>query len=186
MICRNRSHNRLLSLPSPGTPGEGQGEGLAREHLGRSGTSHRKNPRTSPLPEYPEREKSDPHLRARCCVVAVVALACGIAHAENWPAWRGAQGTGLSSEKNLPLKWSAKENVLWRTQLPDRGNSTPIVWGDRIFITQATEKDHRRTVMCFGRSDGKLLWQSGVTCNEAEPTNGLRHRLFRVGRIVLL
>ena len=46
-----------------------------------------------------------------------------------------------------------------------------MVWGDRVFVTQAIEKDHRRTVMCFARADGKLLWQSGVVYNEREPTN---------------
>ena len=92
------------------------------------------------------------------------------AAASNWPAWRGPEGTGVSSEKNLPLKWSADENVHWRVPLPDAGNSSPIIWGKRVFISQAVEKDHRRTVMCFERETGKLLWQSGVTYTEEEPT----------------
>src|SRR5947207_5455714 len=87
----------------------------------------------------------------------------------NWPQWRGAQGTGVSAEKNLPLHWGTNENVRWRVPLPERGNSTPIVWGQRVFITQATE--NRRTVRCFSRGDGKLLWQSVVTYPEKEPTH---------------
>lgn len=94
------------------------------------------------------------------------------ARAENWPAWRGPSGTGISDEKDLPVKWAKNENVFWRVPLPDRGNSTPVIWNDRVFITQATDKDHRRSVMCFGRVEGKLLWQSGVTWAEHEPTNG--------------
>ncbi|MDB5293344.1 MAG: hypothetical protein JWL69_4585 [Phycisphaerales bacterium] len=92
--------------------------------------------------------------------------------AENWPAWRGPEGTGVSTERELPLKWSETENVRTHVPLPDRGNSTPVIWKDRIFVTQAVEKEHRRTVMCFARADGKLLWQSGVTYEEHEPTNG--------------
>ena len=61
-------------------------------------------------------------------------------HADNWPAWRGAEGSGVCEERRIPLKWSATENVRWKVALPDRGNSTPIVWEDRVFITQAVEK----------------------------------------------
>ena len=92
------------------------------------------------------------------------------AAAANWPGWRGADGTGTSSEKNLPLKWSATENVRWRIDLPERGNSSPIVWGDRVFVTQAVSAENRRTLMCFDRTNGKLLWQSGVTYTDREQT----------------
>jgi len=102
----------------------------------------------------------------------LICLICACATAENWPAWRGPDGSGASADTDLPLHWSATQNLRWRVPLPDRGNSTPVAWGDRLFITQAIEADHRRTVMCFARSDGKLLWQSGVTAAESEPTNG--------------
>jgi outer membrane protein assembly factor BamB len=94
--------------------------------------------------------------------------------AANWPGWRGADGLGIAHEQSLPMKWSATENIRWKMDLPDRGNSTPIVWGERIFLTQALEKENRRTVMCFNRADGRLLWQQGVTWAEKEeshPTN---------------
>jgi len=87
-------------------------------------------------------------------------------NAGNWPQWRGPQGTGISTERNLPLRWGTNENVSWRTPLPERGNSTPIVWDQRVFITQA--EGTRRTVRCFNRTDGKLLWQSGVTYPDKE------------------
>jgi outer membrane protein assembly factor BamB len=90
--------------------------------------------------------------------------------AVNWPGWRGPEGTGVSSEQNLPLKWSAQENVRWHVVLPGPGNSSPIVWGNRVFVSQAVKAENRRTVMCFDRANGKLLWQSGVTYNENEPT----------------
>ncbi len=88
----------------------------------------------------------------------------------NWPGWRGPEGTGVSSEKSFPLKWSTNENVRWRLPLPDAGNSSPIVWGDRVFLTQAVKSENRRTVMCIDRANGKLLWQSGVSYTEKEPT----------------
>lgn len=89
--------------------------------------------------------------------------------AADWPAWRGPLGTGHSAETKLPVKWSKTDNVKWRVALPERGNSTPIVWGSRVFVTQAV--GDRRTLMCFNRADGKLLWQQGVTTAEKEPTH---------------
>ena len=96
-------------------------------------------------------------------------LASGSLPAANWPAWRGPTGDGVCTEKNLPTHWSKTENVRWRVPLPEGGNSTPIVWGDRVFVTQAVGE--RRTLMCFARADGKLLWQAGVTTREKEPTH---------------
>jgi outer membrane protein assembly factor BamB len=84
---------------------------------------------------------------------------------------RGPNGSGVAAEKHLPLRWSTNENVRWRVPLPERGNSTPVVWGRRIFVTQAIDAGTRRTVMCFDRRTGKLLWQSGVTWTEKEPTH---------------
>lgn len=93
-----------------------------------------------------------------------------LATAAPWPGWRGLDGTGVSAEKSAPLKWSAGENTRWRVELPGPGNSSPIVWGSRVFVTQAVSGESRRTVMCFNRADGKLLWQSGVTYTDKEPT----------------
>lgn len=112
--------------------------------------------------------KSSPKapLFARCwlfCWLPIAPLVSPAALADKWPQWRGPEGTGVSADRNLPLHWSTNENVRWRTALPDRGNSTPVVWSNRVFITQALEKENRRTVMCFNRADGQLLWQTGVT-----------------------
>jgi outer membrane protein assembly factor BamB len=93
------------------------------------------------------------------------------AFSDNWPAWRGADGSGITREKNLPLRWSATENVRWKIALPDRGNSSPVVWGTRIFIAQALEKEGRRTLMCLDRANGKVLWQRGVDYAEKEQTH---------------
>src|SRR5438552_14708400 len=62
-----------------------------------------------------------------------------LASADNWPSWRGPTGLGVSEEKGLPVKWSTTENVRWKVALPAAGNSTPIIWGDRVFLTQASD-----------------------------------------------
>lgn len=96
-------------------------------------------------------------------LAALLAGLAPIAAAENWPSWRGADGTGHSRERNLPVKWSATENVRWKTPLPGPGMSSPIVWGDRIFLTQALDKaGTQRALLCFDRKDGKQLWQHVV------------------------
>jgi outer membrane protein assembly factor BamB len=102
----------------------------------------------------------------------VLLLPMAAAHAANWPAWRGPAGNGISPEKNLPQRWSTNENVRWRAPLPGPGNSTPIVWGKRVFVTQAVPKENRRTVMCLDARDGKLLWQSGTEWTEKESGGG--------------
>lgn len=91
--------------------------------------------------------------------------------ADNWPMWRGANGDGTCSESNLPEKWSQTENVAWKVALPDRGNSTPVVWGDKLFLTQAVEKEGRRMLLCFDKKTGKQLWDAGVNHKEAELTH---------------
>lgn len=107
----------------------------------------------------------------RCCVPLIgLFLLAGalLLNAANWPAWRGPLGTGICEETNLPIRWSKNENIKWRVSLPERGNSTPIVWNDRVFLTQAIGKE--RMMMCFQRSDGRLLWQRGVTNGAAGET----------------
>lgn len=93
-------------------------------------------------------------------------------HAANWPSWRGPNGDGTSPERNVPLSWSATENVRWKMELPEPGDSSPVVWEDKVFITQAREATGGRTVMCFNRRDGKLLWQQGTTWTQKEKRYG--------------
>ena len=59
--------------------------------------------------------------------------------AENWPQWRGPGGQGVSSERTLPVEWAPDRNIAWKTELPGSGVSSPIVWGDRIFVTAVIE-----------------------------------------------
>ncbi len=102
-------------------------------------------------------------LTLQLCVAATVS-------AGNWPGWRGPEGTGVSLDEDLPETWGANQNVRWRVALPGPGNSSPIAWGKRVFITQAIKSEKRRAVICFDRADGRQLWQAGVIYGEDEPT----------------
>src|SRR6186713_3482545 len=76
-----------------------------------------------------------------------------------WPRWRGPSGQGLVAGTGYPDSWSGTDNVLWKAKVPGRGNSSPIVWRDSIFITTGYE-DGRRSVLSFRRRDGKQLWET--------------------------
>lgn len=95
------------------------------------------------------------------------------AAAGNWPGWRGPTGVGNTAEDNLPLTWNhkTKENIAWKADLKDRtGHSSPVVWGDRVFITTATKQTNAQEkaeipdhfVGCYSVSDGTLLWETKV------------------------
>jgi outer membrane protein assembly factor BamB len=80
--------------------------------------------------------------------------------ARYWPRWRGPSGQGLVSGTGYPDRWSGTENVRWKTPIPGGGNSSPIVWGDRIFVTTAYEGGRRLSVLAFRRADGSRLWET--------------------------
>jgi outer membrane protein assembly factor BamB len=77
--------------------------------------------------------------RASYLFVALLLLPLA-ARAGDWPGWRGPRGDGISDEKNVPLHWSKTENIAWKTEIPGRGYSSPVIWGDRIFLTTCEEK----------------------------------------------
>lgn len=77
-----------------------------------------------------------------------------------WPRWRGPSGQGFVQGSGYPDTWSPTENVLWKTPVPGRGNSSPVVWGDRIFMTTAYDDGARRSILCYRRSDGQKLWET--------------------------
>ena len=85
----------------------------------------------------------------------VLALVSTSAFAENWPQWRGPKNDGMSTEKGLPAKWSAEENIVWKAKLPGPGASTPCVWGEHIFVT--AQEENGLSLICIG-TDGKEKW----------------------------
>ena len=97
----------------------------------------------------------------------LLAATATVAAGENWPQWRGPGSQGISSEASLPTEWSSVKNIVWKTELP-AGHSSPIVWGNRIFLTGATAE--RQDVMCFERSSGKPLWRTAVTAPRGDVT----------------
>jgi outer membrane protein assembly factor BamB len=102
--------------------------------------------------------------------VVLLAFPC-ITFAADWPNWRGPHGNGVTGETKLPTTWSATENVAWKVKLPGPGNSTPVVVGDRVFVTCATKKGALRSLLCFARADGKLLWQRDTAFGGKETTH---------------
>ncbi len=88
----------------------------------------------------------------------------------NWPRWRGPGQAGHSSDADLPLKWNA-DLILWKTALPGEGYSSPVTWGDRVFLTSALERGRERVVFCVDRKSGKLLWQHVAWTGEPEKTH---------------
>jgi outer membrane protein assembly factor BamB len=102
-------------------------------------------------------------------MLSAVAAASRV-QADNWPGFRG-DGRSVSASADLPVEWGPEKNERWRAPLPGRSNGSPVVWGDRVFVLQAVAQENRRTVMCFNRVDGKLLWQAGVTYSEKESTH---------------
>ncbi|HAB17372.1 MAG TPA: PQQ-binding-like beta-propeller repeat protein, partial [Verrucomicrobiota bacterium] len=93
----------------------------------------------------------------------------GSVMASEWPSWRGPHQDGTTTESKFPVSWSREKNVKWRMELPEPGNSSPIVWGDTVFITQALDDGKERTVMAFDRITGKRLWQKGVKYDATDP-----------------
>ena len=94
-------------------------------------------------------------------VLVIGSLALLLA-AEDWPGFRGPTRQGVSLEHGLPTKWSATENVAWKTPIPGQGWSSPIVHGDRVFITTATEGGASCHVLSLDLASGKVLWDREV------------------------
>ena len=80
--------------------------------------------------------------------------------AKYWARWRGPSGQGLVGTGGYVDRWSATENIRWRTPIPGSGNSSPIVWRDRIFVTTAYEQGDRISMLAFDRGTGKRLWET--------------------------
>ena len=77
--------------------------------------------------------------------------------AEQWPQWRGPQLNGVSSERNLPLKWSASENIAWKLAMPERSGATPIVWGDSVFLSVG--EGNNLALWSVDRATGQPRWK---------------------------
>ncbi len=85
-------------------------------------------------------------------------LLCALASAENWPNWRGPYHNGSSNETKLPESFGKTDNVKWSVKMPGAGSSTPVIWGDHVFLTSANG-DKNSVALAFDRKTGKELWR---------------------------
>ena len=83
--------------------------------------------------------------------------------AENWPQWRGPAKNGVSTERGLPLKWSTTENIAWKLAMPGRSGSTPIIWGETIFLNIGTaDRSGDLELWALDRADGRIRWKKHI------------------------
>ena len=95
-------------------------------------------------------------------LVGLLAVSLGLvagsaARAENWPQWRGPQGTGISRDGATPLVWSEERGLAWKSPLPAWGDSSPIVWDHSVLVTSQTE-DGKLLLLNIGAQTGQLIW----------------------------
>ncbi len=92
-------------------------------------------------------------------LILVLGASSQLALADNWPNWRGPTFDGVSNEKNIPTEWGEGKNILWKLPMPGMGCSTPVIWGDRIFLTS---EDHGDVVLMCVSTSGKVAWSRKI------------------------
>ena len=119
-----------------------------------------------------ERErKREVTVSMRYCLI--ILLMCAALRAEDWPQFRGPTGQGISEAKNLPTKWSASENVIWKKELPAKGWSSPVLMGGKIYLTGALEENGvpiSLRAICVDAASGNILWDKEVFHRPAVPS----------------
>jgi outer membrane protein assembly factor BamB len=104
-------------------------------------------------------------------VSLVLAFAASAARAEvHWPRWGGPDGSSHTNETGLPVSWT-EQDIAWKAGLKGFGQSMPVIWGDRIFLTTALEDGRQRVVMGIDRRSGKTLWEQVAWTGEPEPSH---------------
>ncbi len=101
----------------------------------------------------------------RLIIILLASSTC--VHAENWNRFRGPQGRGHAGTVALPVNWS-EENIAWRAELPGAGQSCPVNWGDKIFLTAASDEGRIRHVICLNKADGKRIWMRDLVSKAPE------------------
>ena len=91
------------------------------------------------------------------CLTVCFVLAGPLGADDNWPAFRGPTGDGHSTAKGLPLTWSEKENIRWKTPIPGKAWSSPVIWGKQIWMTNAPEDGKQLQAVCVDRDSGKIF-----------------------------
>src|SRR5437868_12342429 len=123
-----------------------------------------------------QKTMSKPSLGAKGYLAVCGMLACAwTCFGEPWPRFRGPNGTGISGDRDVPVQWTGKDNLLWQTKIPGAGNSSPIVWEDRVFLESASADGKDRSLLCLTARDGKIVWSHAVPGAQAKkhPKNTL-------------
>lgn len=108
---------------------------------------------------------------ARFSLLSLITLACSSSvSAEDWPQWRGPKGDGISTEKSLPTNWDQSKNVVWKAAMPGQGGATPVIWGDRLFVTSADGDN--LVLICLNTKSGTELWRQTVTSGNKDARAG--------------
>src|SRR5580765_8219997 len=99
------------------------------------------------------------HLKKLLCSTLVILslLLSSSVLAQEWTRFRGPNGSGMGTAKNVPVQFSSSD-YNWRVELPGVGHSSPVLWGNKIFITSAEEDKGKRHLLCLNASDGKRIW----------------------------
>lgn len=93
--------------------------------------------------------------------------------AEEWPGWRGPRLDGTSQETEVPVHWSGQENIAWKAYVPGIGHSSPVVWGDKVFLTSCLLKEKHRLLLCYDRKSRSKLWEKLVVTAPLEKKHKL-------------
>jgi len=99
--------------------------------------------------------------RPAAIIAIFIASACCAEPPTDWPRWRGPNADGVADGRKLPLRWSQTENIRWSVTLPGWGTSSPVIYGNRVFITSELDEDGKKSLLtlCFDRKTGKELWR---------------------------
>ena len=117
------------------------------------------------------------HLNRGSIFLALTFWSFSCAEAESppldWPAWRGPNADGVADGRKLPLEWSQTKNVQWSVKLPGWGTSSPVVFGNRVFITSASEEAGKKSLLtlCYSRDGGRELWRHDFGIGKNQKTH---------------
>ena len=103
--------------------------------------------------------KTKNSLAKRLVLGALLDVATAV-DAVDWPQFRGPLGTGhIPGGQALPVEWSETKNIDWKVELPGRAWSSPVVWGDKVWLTTADEKGNKLTGLCVDADSGKIIFE---------------------------
>lgn len=96
-------------------------------------------------------------MRRTISLLILLAILSPSSASENWPQFRGPNGDGLAESTKLPRTWSEKENILWKTPIHGKAWSSPVIWGEQVWLSTATEDGKRLSAVCVDKKNGKIL-----------------------------